>query len=301
MPEPSGQILLHLGAHRTGSTSLQAALHGYRPALSAQGIGYWGPQAMRHKRFPGLFRAYGTGALTDAQEQIIEETVAANTPLLARRMGNQQRSGHSRIILSEENLIGVMRVNYLDAALYPDARHRLIPVARIFAPHCRRISLTIRSYDTYWPSLIAYRAGRGGPVPMVRKLNALAMQQRRWQHLIEDILAAFPLAEVRVMDFERWAGHPAAHIEAICGAPLALPAQKAFKRNASPNKADLYAGLQKRGNSEAANRLGDAQEPYRPFSRLENELMQASYAEDLAWLRRGGIARLQFLSPGDTG
>lgn len=44
-PEPwiqPGEVLLHIGVHKTGTTALQAALHDARPALRAQGVSYPG-------------------------------------------------------------------------------------------------------------------------------------------------------------------------------------------------------------------------------------------------------------------
>ena len=44
-PLPAGTRLLHIGPHKTGTTTLQAAFHQSRDALEAQGVHYAGRRA----------------------------------------------------------------------------------------------------------------------------------------------------------------------------------------------------------------------------------------------------------------
>ena len=50
-------IILHLGAHRTGAASFQCYLRSVDAELAGLGIGFWGPQRTRQGLFHGLYDA----------------------------------------------------------------------------------------------------------------------------------------------------------------------------------------------------------------------------------------------------
>ena len=58
------EVILHIGAHRTGTTSLQRAVQRNRKKLADNGVAFWGAQITRGGRFSGLLRANDA---TDAQ------------------------------------------------------------------------------------------------------------------------------------------------------------------------------------------------------------------------------------------
>lgn len=294
------RIKLHIGAHRTGTTSLQAALHAHRQSLSARGVGYWGPSAMRAKRFPGVFRWFKGPTLTPAEQGACEIIATENIPLLSQRLRNQRHLGHEKIIISDENILGDMKINLQTKALYPDAAHRLALFSRIFGPYISRISLTIRSYDSYWRSLLAHQIAKGGAAPTAQMLDALATQPKRWLDVVADVQTAFPEAEIRVMRFEDWIAAPNAQIEAVFGAPLGLPTRVAARLNPSKNKAHLHRILLKNGHESAAKKLGADDEPYLPFSPAHIAQMQADYRSDVAELQQGQLARVRLLKPAET-
>lgn len=68
-------IILHLGAHRTASTSFQRYMRSVSDALAAGGTGFWGPGRTRK----GLFHRVGT------REARIATGAACNWPSMARR------------------------------------------------------------------------------------------------------------------------------------------------------------------------------------------------------------------------
>lgn len=295
------RIRLHIGAHRTGTTSLQAALHRQRPNLSARGVGFWGPHAMRAGRYPGVFRWPGMGPISAEERENIDIIVKNNTPLLEQRLKYQLDLGHRQIILSEENILGAIKVNFKLSELYPDAPLRLAVFSRVFGPYISRISLTIRSYEAYWRSAIAFLLSEGGTLPTPRKLQALTDQPLRWLDVVKDVHTAFPNAEIFVMPFESWINNCEPHIDAIFGAALGLPPQQYAHRNASRNQQQLRLKLLEHGKVEAAESLGELEAPYLPFSPAQIAQMQAVYADDLAELQRGGLARVKLLMPEENG
>ena len=108
-------LILHLGAHRTGTTALQKVLQARRRLLKLSGVQVLGPSALR-----------STGwALPD------------------------RGAGISRAVLSDENLIGTMFGNFTSSALYPRAAVKLAELAeRVWvAPH--GMFFALRSYADY--------------------------------------------------------------------------------------------------------------------------------------------------------
>ena len=47
-------VILHLGAHRTGSTTFQSYMRRSHSELSSSKVGYWGPQRTRQGLFAGI-------------------------------------------------------------------------------------------------------------------------------------------------------------------------------------------------------------------------------------------------------
>ena len=295
------RIKLHIGAHRTGTTSLQSALHSQRPGLSQRGVGYWGPNAMRSQRFPGVFRWLGTAPFSRKEKQRIDIIVNNNITLLEQRLKHQSDLGHKQLILSEENILGSIKINFEHSLLYPDSLHRLALFARIFGPYISRISLTIRSYDEYWRSAIAFLLAQGGTLPTPRKLQSLADQPLRWLDVLKNVRTAFPDAEILVMPFENWINACEPHIDAIFGAPLGLPPQQYTKRNASKSQRQLRLALHEYKKVAEAEGLVDADIPYHPFTPVQIEQMRAIYAIDLTELGMRKLERVKLLTLGETG
>ena len=49
------EIVLHIGAHRTATTSFQAYMRGNAPGLVQGGVAFWGPLRTRNGLFSGLW------------------------------------------------------------------------------------------------------------------------------------------------------------------------------------------------------------------------------------------------------
>ena len=64
------EIILHVGAHRTGTTSFQRAMTQGRGALMRSGTVFWGPQVTRSGRFSGLMR--GPGSEPDETARLVD-------------------------------------------------------------------------------------------------------------------------------------------------------------------------------------------------------------------------------------
>ncbi len=292
-------VILHIGAHRTGTTTLQVFLSGNQNKLSEIGVGFWGPEKTRAGLFSGLVKP---------ADKITHDAVLRgqrSCGLIRVELGLLEKAGAGALIVSEENMIGTMRRNLSEARLYPDAKARLERFATAFGFHCRRIVLSIRSYDEYWASVLAFLVMRGAPVPDTGLLDRLVTQPRRWRDVIRDVADVFPAAEVMVWPFEAIVGQPERQLALMTGEPV--PAGMTGKRqwhNASASPERLQGVLCDRGDAGAAKAIPVGAMRWQPFDPHHITALQAQYAEDIAWLRNGAGGKATYLettTPGQAG
>lgn len=279
-------VILHLGAHRTGTTTLQRYLAQHRGVLAAQGLGYWGPQRTRGGLLSGLVPA------------------ACDPPGLKRRalgrvrmnVADAQREGLQRLIVSDENILGGMRGALLGRALYPEAERRLSCIAPGFTG-LRRVVINIRALDCWWASVLAHAVARGHPVPGRAALERLVTSPRSWRHVIEDVAGICGDAEICVTTFEDMAGRPDRLAQVLAGTAALMPPDRAREwHNRGRRLPQLRAALDGRPD---AHRLPGGEGRWMPFSPDMALALQQKYAADLAWLRAGadGLATLTEETP----
>ncbi|MEM7642776.1 MAG: hypothetical protein AAF366_09630 [Pseudomonadota bacterium] len=274
-------ITLHLGAHRTASSTLQRLLERNADRLAAQGVAVWTPQRTRSGLLTGVMGDPGrVGGRRDEQAQ----RAAGRVSMLRADMTN---AGIDRLVVSDENMLGGLRENILLGRLYPSVSarmHRLIQAL----PGVNRICLSVRSPDTWWASAFAFLMTRGFAPPDGATIEAVLRARRGWRHVIEDIAAACPDAALDVWSFEERGKDPAGVYELLTGQ---VPSRSGVPvLNAAPTLAALRARLADEGWIGTLPGLGDSYAPFDPDARAG---LRAAFAEDLAWLRDGadGIAR----------
>ncbi|MEM6372244.1 MAG: hypothetical protein AAF727_05635, partial [Pseudomonadota bacterium] len=104
------KVVLHIGAHRTATTSLLYYIRRHGDALRADGLGFWGPGRTRKGLFAGIQPTPGLGlhAARRAQGRILMQ------------MQRAQANGVKTLLVSDENMMGSVRLNLRSSALYPD-------------------------------------------------------------------------------------------------------------------------------------------------------------------------------------
>ena len=290
-------VILHLGAHRTGTTTFQAYLRRNRRALADLRIAVWEPDLLRNGFTTGL-----TGPdrpATPAQMRRAERSVG----LIRLETERLRRAGADRLLVSEENMIGSVRDNLARTALYPEVIPRLARFSPAFAARCSRVVIGIRSYDRFWASALAYALPNGVRLPDRARLDRLVTQPRRWKQVITDIAATFPGAECMVVPFEAVAGQPEVQLAAMLGEPVPRLADARRWLHPSPSRDMLRQVLRDRGERDAAQRIPGGGGPWQPFAPEHVAAMQAQYAGDLDWLRAGadGCATLMTETGTDAG
>lgn len=284
------EINLHIGAHRTASTTLQTFLNTNQTALHDTGIEVWTPLRTRKGLFAGLIEQ--PEDITEA----IARRAARSCGLIGIEVALLARAGRRQLLISDENMIGTTRNNLRQRRLYPRLDERLLRFGPTLGPRLRRIGLSIRSYDTYWASCMAFGIAQGFRMPMTADLDHYITQPRRWRDVIRDVATAFPGAEILVWPYERFAGQPDAQLAFLTGGvkPAAGVTGARDWINPSPRCDQLRMILNQRGDTSPGRNLTDQTGRWMPFDEAQRIAMRAQYAVDLDWLRSGadGLARL---------
>ena len=269
------RIVLHLGAHRTATTTLQHVLGDSQPALHRAGLVFWGPKRLRAGLFDGL---YDDGAVLPARK------AGRAAGRIALNLTQAALAGAGTLLVSEENMLGTMRQITLAQRLYPDTGARVARFAEAFDGHDLTLGLSIRCYDAFWASALGWRLPRGGPLPRPALCDRLVTQPRRWRHVIADLAQAVPQAHIAVWTHEAMAGRPGDLLAALTGCRVALKGADRWC-NAGARLADLRAYLDDIGADPALAR-GSAGR-FMPFDLHQRAALRAQYAEDLTWLAQG--------------
>ncbi|MBS0125201.1 hypothetical protein [Thetidibacter halocola] len=277
-------VILHVGAHRTGTSSLQAYLREHDVALTAQAVGFWGPRRTRVGLLDGLADRPQTPADLAA--------VVRGTGRLRMNLDLSRRRGVQALIISDENMLGSVRRSIAATRPYPDAGERMARLHAAFGG-VTRVVLQVRALDLWWASALAYLLPRGGLLPDPAQLDRIAQATRGWRDVITDIACACPGAQIVVLPFERFAGQPAAQLAAMTGRRgfPKVPANR-FWENRSADLPTLRALLAERGDDPT--RLPSGPGRWMPFDARQTETLREAYADDLFWLRAGagGLAQL---------
>lgn len=272
------EVILHIGAHRTGTTSLQRALQQNRAKLKQNRVAYWGPGVTRGGRFSGLLR----GASADEAETA--RRIKRDNGVIALEVQRLSASGFEALLVSEENILGSMGVNLRQHRLYPGLAARLARFQGAFGARCRRVGLAIRPLDAYWASALAYGLAAGvarlGPDSAARLCN----QPRSWRHVVGDVARAFPGAELMVWECTRLRARPNAQYRLLSGGRGTILAD-ARPHNAAPGRAELRELLEARGDHDAATLIGAGAGRFMPFDRRQRESLEWRYQQDIDWLR----------------
>lgn len=276
-------VILHLGAHRTASTTFQHYLRDHSSALAQDNIAFWGPVRVRKKIFPGLFRtkfaAKGRNLAKRAEGRVRMATTKA------------EDRGFTHLLISDENLLDTPARSYRNARMYPAAGERVARIAAAFEGKLKRIVLVIRSQELWWASAAAMMVARGHPVPEAVRFAEIAAARRTWRDVITDIACAAPGVEIVVMPFEVSVGRP----DDILRAALERTAPPDPAHRWLNRSADLVS-LRKilAENGEDPDLLPDDTGRWQPFNADQIAKLREDYADDMHWLIAGadGLATL---------
>ena len=280
-------IILHVGAHRTGSTSFQHYLRSNRTPLLADDTVVWEPHMLRKGLFSGL--------LTGPRMLNGRELQRRATGRVRMHTEQMRRAGAARLIVSEENMIGAPRNCLRTKSLYPAIGERLSRLSVAFDGQVTRVVMMIRAQDLWWSSVVAYGVGRGHPLPDAARCAAVAASPRCWRDVITDMACALPGAEIKILPFEQFAGQADMVLSQATGRPAPQAHAKTWL-NRSPDVAALRTKLAEQGIDVATlpEHLQAAEGRWNPFTPAQAAALREAYADDMMWLTAGadGLATL---------
>lgn len=283
-------VTLHLGAHRTGTTTLQRYLETKRDQLAELGTEFWGPKQTRTGLLDGLQK--NPNKLTD--DAILRGNRSCEKIRDALR--RLESDGVKSVIISEENMIGSMWGNLSNTSLYPEAGGRLQRFVDGFEGRCKRVVFSVRSYEDYWASVLTFLINSGRAIPTLEQIHELAAQPRRWRDVLTEISSAFPAAELVVYSFETMAGRLPDQLALLNGDMAPLPTDGRLDwHNASVGGSKLRQVLIEGGHNALAAKIPEGSTRWQPYDAQQIATFQKLYAQDIAWLRGGadGIAKFK--------
>jgi hypothetical protein len=287
-------VILHIGAHRTGTTTLQHYLHRNEDTLNDAGVAIWTPRRTRNGMFAGLVRHQDDEAMSKIAKSIRS---IGRTRIEISRLAGQ---GKRQLIVSEENMIGNIRDNLSTGMLYQGVRTRIERFVPAFEDRCTRIALSIRSLDDHWASSAAYSFQKTGQAPSPDQFNDIANSPRSWRHVIQDLSQLFPRAELVVWPSERYIGAPETQLSILTGLHQVQPKQHARQWfNRGPDLSDLRQIAQLLPLPGRATDIPDGSGRWMPFTALQRLRLKNQYRADLDWLRNGADGLARFVEDAD--
>lgn len=182
------ELVLHVGAHKTGTTLLQRALRANRSKLSEHG-------------FRTLLRPGFDQATANAHARWLRtgDLVELQTAFAALRESTPKTP---KLLVSNEELPGRLP-DFRSHHLYPGAADVVRAAVEQLRPEQTRVILYTRRQDRFVESAYVQAVKQGSPLKFSRFMNAVATESLRWDSLVERIGEALPAgSEVSVRYFE---------------------------------------------------------------------------------------------------
>ena len=275
------QVILHVGAHRTATTSFQGYLRRHVADLHGMGLTCWGPRLTRNGLFAGVQPQPG------ASRQAARR---ARGRILLRMQKAKWDTGAQTLLVTDENLLGAVGRNMRLGRFYDDVGTRVARYVGAFDGQVSEIVVGIRALDMFWASSAAYATQRGYPALSARKWDRLAGAMRSWRDVITDLACAAPDTRIRVLSFEHFVGRPDAQLAAMLERSVPADTRPQWL-NRSPDRNAIAQTLMDRGAPIDIRAVGAR---WIPFSHEVQAEFREQMADDMHWLISGadGLATL---------
>lgn len=242
------ELIVHIGAHRTGTTSLQQFLAKNAALLKSSGIELLCPPVTREI----------------ALEKLEIESM--------------------RAILSEENLLGTMEDNIANSTLYPNASRNLTRFPNLIG-RASCVYMTIRSIEDWWNSALSFCLQKGLGMPDDKAINDFVESSRDWNDVVSEVVHAVPQARIVVREFNWKANTPKQHLNKLTGwNEWNSTTLDRRSHNRRPTMVDIVETLLERGDFSSLSKLPDTDQATF-FSEKQSRALHERYQQDLMELR----------------
>ncbi|WP_420429939.1 hypothetical protein [Kordiimonas sp.] len=226
-PGDRRRIILHLGAPKTGSTSLQYYLAENTGALERAGIVY--PERMIQHGKVDMLHTHLVQMRTRSKPE------AAFAAARARLNTLFEKSGAHSLLLSNESLLG--EPYHADkAGFFPHHAKWVAELKRLFEDYDVDVIYFTRSFESFLPSYYVQYVRKGGALTLKDFCAHVRHGDISWCPLVASLKVAFGDENVRIFDHAALKDKPADTIRATFGryAP-ALPDFNATEYNQNPS------------------------------------------------------------------
>lgn len=189
-------IYLHLGFHKTATTHLQDLLEFHSYQLLSQETLFLTRFDIRPLSFQESFQKKDFKKC----EQILEQAANKKFPF--------HKSTVKKLILSEENLAGGLKLLYSRSMLYPNLNKQIINLNKLFPNNKIIILFGIRSFIDFLPSIYGEILRHNKFFPIEDFFNRINVDNLSWFKLIDDITSHFPFLTIRTWNFEEYISNP---------------------------------------------------------------------------------------------
>jgi hypothetical protein len=184
---------LHLGAHRTGSSSFQQCLYENRKILSGLGFDIAYPD--RDGVPDGLLR------MKLPRKRHGERRVGQFAPKLRAHLESLTQKKKHSLVLSEENIPGLMR-HFSEGLFYPGSKKRLATVAQALEKRPEACLYIVRSYDELFTSRYRLNSAKRPMRPFHEIEPALMDVDRGWIEIVTEIRDTLRPKKLYVLPYE---------------------------------------------------------------------------------------------------
>lgn len=286
------KVFVHIGAHRTGSSSFQAFLGHNRELLKNAGYNLFYPNR------DGAEGGYSKRiSLPNPSVAAVKHTnlFKKHVRPMRRKFAILTDAPRPFSILSEENILGRMRLLFL-GKFYPQAGLRLDLVRRGLEQPIDNVALVVRDYGDFYTSAAAMQALFAKRPAFETVLPRLMDNTKGWTDLAERLLQRGQVRNLTVVDYPA-RGDDSTLFGHLCGsAPKGLSAPPKRTNISASHKA--IDEIQRRHGQQEKLPLDERAEiieryavrkgyaPYDPFTRQQRAALSQRYQKDLEALSK---------------
>ncbi|MEP3332956.1 hypothetical protein [Sedimentitalea sp.] len=287
-------VLIHAGAHRTGTSSFQLCLYENRAVLDRHGydVAYPGRDGVPkgNLRLPLPRRRHGEKRIPQYAKQV-RDVIAGLSPDAGRG-----------VILSEENIPGPM-LHFYHGQFFPASRKRFLSLAGALEVPPVHLLYVVRSYAELFVSAYRKRAEDNPVAPFSEIVPNFMAMDRGWPELLSEMRDTLNAKRLTVLPYEARGSSRALLLRLVpelAGEDLVEPSrtvnlsatdaaletlQERYRAGETLPRRDWQRILQ--DNADKTDRTGFA-----AFPETERQLLQARYDADL--VRLAGMPGISF-------
>ncbi|MEL7090768.1 MAG: hypothetical protein AAFN94_03445 [Pseudomonadota bacterium] len=279
------EVFLHAGAHRTGTSSFQLCLATNAGALAQMGYD------VAYPRREGI--AGGNLHLRLPRPKDSDDDTPAFVAKVQRALKKQVSDDHRRLVLSDENLPGVI-LHFLKGRLYPNRRkrarvfHDALPAIDAAVAH---ILFVIRPYDQLFISGYRKHAEDNPLRPFGHNADAMSRFSGGWPDTVQTLRNVLRPDRMTVVDYAKRGTSRAllARLVDVPEAEFAEP-QRALNTSATDAALEHLQGIYHTGQRlersawmDVIDRFSDQTEDrgFTRFSPEQQARLHDRYAQDL--------------------